>query len=358
MNNPDPVAFTIFGWDVTWYGILIALGVLGAVYIALQSAKKYRWEQDDILDVAILCIPIGIIGARLYYVIFQWPMYAADPIKIFMTWKGGLAIYGGIIGGILAAVFYCFWKKKSIWELLDIGAPCIAFGQAVGRWGNFINQEAYGAQITNPNLMWFPFAVKIDATNTIHYATFFYESAWCALVCVFLLLVRKRFRHSGDVVLAYLGLYSFERMFVEGLRTDSLMLGPLRVSQWLSGVIFCAVAIFFVGRWIYERKHPLLITNKLHTGYVWLEEAEPAAEAAGGSEERQEQEEEIDEDFDDEQTNVETIMTGKDHASVVLEAENMEDAPGENDESVVMDSDELRAKRDEKRLSGDTDQEG
>lgn len=181
MTNPSRVAFSLFGRDIYWYGILIAAAVVIGLVIAMRSAKHYGWDQDTLIDFALWAVPSAVVGARLYYVAFEWPMFQNDLLKIFRIWEGGLAIYGGVIGGVICALIFCKCRKLSFWTLADIVAPALALGQAIGRWGNFFNQEAYGAAVTNPSLMWFPMAVRIDATNTIHYATFFYESMWCLL---------------------------------------------------------------------------------------------------------------------------------------------------------------------------------
>lgn len=299
MLNPNPVAFTLLGKDIYWYGIVIALGVLMAILLAIHSGKKYGWTEDDILDFAILAIPLGVIGARLYYVVFQWDLYKDNIIDIFKIWEGGLALYGALIFGILAAIIYVRWKKIKpirLLDMLDFGVPSFALGQAIGRWGNYFNQEAYGFEVTNPAHMWFPLAVFIDKTSTIHYATFFYESLWCVLLCIFLLAVRKRFRHCGDVTLTYLMLYGFERMLVEGFRTDSLYLGVskvtqipasyafivdangIRISQLLSGLLFFAIAVFFIVRYFKEKTHPFLITNVLNANYISAQETKEVDE--------------------------------------------------------------------------------
>lgn len=269
MDNPSRVAFIVFGKEIYWYAICVSIGLISAIFLAMNSAKKYRWSEDDLVDFSILAIPLGIIGARLYYVFFEWKLYASRPLSIFFIWEGGLAIFGGIIGGVLAGVIYCAVKKKKFGELLDICAPSVALGQAIGRWGNFFNQEAYGALVTNPAHMWFPLAVRIDATNEIHYATFFYESMWCLFVVIFLLAMRKKFKYVGDLGLWYFMLYGIERMVVEEFRTDSLMAGPFKVSQLLSGILFLAIAIFMIIRYLSRKNKPLIITNKANPSYVW-----------------------------------------------------------------------------------------
>ena len=235
---------TIFGFTIHWYGVLIALGVLGAVLLAWLREERLGLKRETTLDLALICVPVGILCARLYYVIFSWDYYAAHPAEILDIRGGGLAIYGGVIGGVLAGWIYSRVKKIPFGTLADLVAPGLAFGQAVGRWGNFLNQEAYGAAVTKAHLHIFPLSVYIEGSGW-HYATFFYESLWCALICIFLLIAEKRgfFKRKGDTFLWYLFLYALERCLVEGLRTDSLYIGPLRVSQALSLTVLLVLQI-------------------------------------------------------------------------------------------------------------------
>ena len=228
-------ALTLFGFEGRWYGILIALGVLAAVLLASRREKRLGLRPDTALNIALIAVPVAIICARAYYVIFSWDYYAAHPGDILNIRQGGLAIYGGVIGGVLAGFIYCKCTRTSFAAGLDLAAPSIALGQAVGRWGNFLNQEAYGGAVANPKLRFLPLAVEIEGAGW-HWATFFYESLWCALIVIFLLAMERRrfFHRQGDVFGWYLFLYALERALVEGLRTDSLYLGPLRVSQLLS----------------------------------------------------------------------------------------------------------------------------
>ena len=227
-------ALTLFGYEVRWYGILIALGVLLAVLLADRREKRLGLKKDTALNIALIAVPVAILCARLYYVIFSWSYYAAHPADILNIRQGGMAIYGGVIGGVLAGYVYCRATRTSFAAGLDLAAPSIALGQAIGRWGNFLNQEAYGRVVANPRLRFFPLAVEIG--GNWHWATFFYESLWCALIVIFLLAMERRnfFRRRGDVFGWYLFLYGLERALVEGLRTDSLYLGSMRVSQLLS----------------------------------------------------------------------------------------------------------------------------
>ena len=240
----------IFGFPVHYYGILIALGMLLGVLIAAKREKRLGLPKDTALDLMLVCIPAAIVGARLYYVIFEFDMFRDDMLSVFDLRSGGLAIYGGLIGAFAAGAVFAKVKKLSFLKLADLAAPSIALGQAIGRWGNFFNQEAYGIEITNNALQFFPVGVYIDANAAWHCATFFYESVWCLMLAVFLLIASRRgfFRHTGDTICWYAMLYGLERAFVEGLRTDSLYLGPLRVSQALSIALILMAALVFALR--------------------------------------------------------------------------------------------------------------
>lgn len=242
-------ALTLFGFELRWYGVLIAMGVLGAVVVAQRRERRLGLPKDTALDLALVGVPAAIVGARAYYVLFSWEYYAAHPGDILNVRQGGLAIYGGVLGGVLAGWIYCRVKKIPFLACLDLAAPALALGQAVGRWGNFLNQEAYGRAVTDPGLQFFPLAVFIEGSGW-HWATFFFESLWCALIVVFLLVAERRgfFRRRGDTFGAYLFLYALERTLVEGLRTDSLYLGPLRVSQVLSLAGLLAISILLARR--------------------------------------------------------------------------------------------------------------
>lgn len=275
MQNPDRIAFSIGDLTVYWYGILMALGIIVAVLLANVEAKRKKLSNDTAVDLCLATIPLGIIGARLYYVLFNFSQYASNPISILYIWEGGLAIYGAVLGGVVGIAIYSSVKKIRLLKLFDICAPGLVLAQAIGRWGNFFNQEAYGPLVLNPAHQWFPLAVLIDATSEIHYATFFYESMWCLITFLILwFILRKRVKHDGDIFLSYVLFYSFERMFVEGLRTDSLYIGAtgIRVSQLLSAVLFLCVAAFFIIRTIRERQLQCLIWPKTETDNLSEEE--------------------------------------------------------------------------------------
>ena len=276
MNNPSRVAFTLFGRDVYWYGVLMALGILIGVWLTLREGKRKKLTEDDILDMCLVIIPSGVVGARLYYVIFEWASYASNPIRALYIWEGGLAIYGAVIGGLIGMFIYSRVKKIRFLKLADCIAPGLVLAQAIGRWGNFFNQEAFGLPINNGELMWFPFAVYIEGyhtfngqpcSNPYHMATFFYESVWCFIVFIILWSCRRKFKHDGDAILSYAALYGLERMFVERLRGDSLYIikpggsiaAGVRVSEMLSFILVVAIAAFFLIRYFKEKKLGRLI---------------------------------------------------------------------------------------------------
>jgi len=235
--------FGIEGFNIAWYGVIIASGLLLGVLLAMHRAKQRGFKSDMILDFLFLAIPLAIVGARLYYVVFEWESYAGDLSKIFAINQGGLAIYGGIIGGIIAAIIFCKVKKVPFFTLVDLVIPSLILGQAIGRWGNFVNQEAFGNIITNPSLQFFPVAVYIEQLGEWHQATFFYESAWnIVLLCVVLLLSRGKVKDGALLSTYFIG-YGIGRFLIEGLRTDSLyIVSGIRVSQLLS-LLLIAVGI-------------------------------------------------------------------------------------------------------------------
>lgn len=235
----DPVAFTVFGLEIRWYGILIASGVLIGTLIALREAKRLNLNQETLMDLLIWEIPLSVIGARVYYVIFSWDMYRDNPIEALDIRNGGLAIHGTIITAIIVAVIFAKVRKIDFWTVADACAPSIILGQAIGRWGNYANQEAHGGPT---NLPW---GIMVDGVKV--HPTFLYESIWNLLVFFFLLWYgRNKQKVKGEVFLLYLALYSMIRFFIEGLRTDSLMLGQFRVAQLISiiGVLIPTYIIY------------------------------------------------------------------------------------------------------------------
>ena len=220
-----------------WYGVLIAIGVLSAFALCVHEEKRMKLKQDTVIDLAFWVIPLGIIGARLYYAAFNWKVFAGDPLSILRVWEGGIAIYGAVIGGLIGILLFAKKHKMEPFTLTDIIVPGLALAQGIGRWGNYFNMEAYGREIANTAWHFFPIGVQIpNGTGyTWHMATFFYESCWDIIVFSLLwFIIRKRATMPGTTTLWYLLLYGLGRFFIEALRTDSLMLGSVRVSQLLS----------------------------------------------------------------------------------------------------------------------------
>jgi len=223
--------------NIPWYGILIAIGVLTAVLLCIHEEKRLQLKQDTIIDLSFWAIPLGIIGARVYYALFNWQIFMDDPLSVLRIWEGGIAIYGAVIGGLIGVLIFAKRRKLNPFVLTDIIVPGLALAQGIGRWGNYFNMEAYGREITNTAWQFFPIGVQIPGASGYawHMATFFYESIWD--VAVFALLwfvIRKRAQKPGTTTLWYLLMYGLGRFFIESLRTDSLMLGSFRVSQLLS----------------------------------------------------------------------------------------------------------------------------
>jgi phosphatidylglycerol:prolipoprotein diacylglycerol transferase len=262
--NIPSVAFTIFGYDIHWYGIIIAFGFGLAVLYGGRGAWKWKMSLDGMTDVLIWGTIFGIIGARAYYVAFEWDYYAKHINEIPMIWNGGIAIYGGIIGALIGAVIGCKVGKINFLNLLDLGALGLLIGQGIGRWGNFFNQEAFGANTTTSLFrMWSPKihdtlvetsaalaekGMSVNPDLPVH-PTFLYESVWCLLSFLILhIIVNKARWFKGEVFMLYCVLYGAERMVVEGLRTDSLYIAntTIRVAQLLSAIIVVVALAFFI----------------------------------------------------------------------------------------------------------------
>lgn len=246
----NPVAFTIFGVDIMWYGVLISTGVLLGVVFALRECKRIGFKEDNLLDFLLYAIPAAIVGARAYYVIFSWDFYSKNPDQIINIRNGGLAIHGALIAGVIVGVLFCKIRKIKVLELLDIVMPSVALGQAIGRWGNFINQEAHGGPTD------LPWGIIVNGQKV--HPTFLYESVIDFCIFLFLIWFRKNKKTTdGQVLGLYLILYSAGRFFVEGLRTDSLMFLGMRVAQLISlGSILLGVILL-----VYFKKRNNSIKN-------------------------------------------------------------------------------------------------
>ncbi|MSS20639.1 prolipoprotein diacylglyceryl transferase [Pseudoramibacter porci] len=251
MRAPNPIALQIGSLTVRWYGVLIASALVIGLLIAAKRADHAGIARDDIYDFFIVMVPSIIVGARLWYVIFQWDYYSRFPGDIIKIWNGGLAIHGGIIAGLIAGALFCKARKLSFLKLADVLIPALPLGQAIGRWGNFFNQEAYGRQTDLP----WAITVHDPRLGWIHvHPTFLYESVWD--LCVFLILLfvveRKIKKSDGELLFSYFILYSIGRFFIEGLRTDSLMFFGLRTAQLVSLALIAAGIVGLL--WLKKRR--------------------------------------------------------------------------------------------------------
>ena len=262
-QSPGPILFEIGPIIIRWYGLLIASAVLIGVFLAEYLAKRRNVKPYLLGDLAIWLIIAAIPCARIYYVLFQWQEYAERPGDIVAIWKGGIAIHGAIIGGILAALIFARLNKVSFWQLADLVAPSLILGQAIGRWGNFFNSEAFGRPTDLPWKLYIPPSNRpLEYINYEYFhPTFLYESLWNLMVFALLLwlffwgLKNQERLKVGTLALVYAIAYSSGRIWIEGLRTDSLMLGPLRIAQIVSLV---AIALGLAGlAWLYWFQRPL-----------------------------------------------------------------------------------------------------
>lgn len=269
-----PNGFSIGSLNIKFYGILMATAMAIGVILACINAKKRNLKSNDILVLACYVLPLAVIGARVCYFIFENDRFSSF-WQIFEIWKGGLAIYGGVIGGALGILLFCLIHKKNFLDVADVAVPSLILGQAIGRWGNFFNQEAYGYAINDPKWQFFPFGVYIEnCTQEIcnctgsgwHLATFFYEFVFNILIFIVLMvLLRKiKIKEKGIVMASYLLMYGLVRFFIEGLRTDPLMIGEVRAAQLFSGLIFAFAIIFILV--VYILKYKKLKQKKICEG--------------------------------------------------------------------------------------------
>ncbi|MBT0924146.1 prolipoprotein diacylglyceryl transferase [Streptococcus parasanguinis] len=258
----NPVALQLGPISIRWYAICIVSGLILAVYLSMKEAPRKKIDPDDIIDFILIAFPLAIVGARLYYVIFEWGYYSQHLGEIFAIWNGGIAIYGGLLTGAL--VLYLFSRRRLIEpiDFLDIAAPSVMIAQSIGRWGNFFNQEAYGAAVKSLNYLPSFIRDQMYIDGSYRQPTFLYESIWNLLGFLLILILRRKpqFLRQGEVTAFYLIWYGFGRMIIEGMRTDSLMFAGLRVSQWLSMIlILVGLAIFIYQR---RKKAPYYVEAK------------------------------------------------------------------------------------------------
>ncbi len=258
--NIDRIAFSLGGLSVRWYGVIIALGFLLAVWYCLRRCRDVGLKTDDLIDLLIFCVPIAIIGARAYYVIFMYDqLYYYDTAAIFRIWDGGLAIYGAIIFALITTFVFARIRRIRLGALLDIGAMGLLIGQAIGRWGNFVNQEAYGG-VTNHFMR---MGIYVNGVLTTVHPTFLYESVWNALGFLLLHLYFKRRRYSGEIFLLYAGWYGLGRGIIEGMRTDSLYFfgSGLRISQFVGFFSLILAAGLLIYFYLFREREPEQLTN-------------------------------------------------------------------------------------------------
>ena len=240
--NISEIAISIGEIDIHWYAVFIAIAVALGILMCKIYDGKFEIKFDDVFDMSLFVIPISIISARLYYILFNFSYYFSNPASIFAVRSGGMAIYGTIIGGAIACYILCKKKKINILDLLDYVVPCLALGQAIGRLGNFVNVEAYGSQTLLP---WRMGIYEGGKYIEVH-PTFLYELLVTLFIFIFLTIKKDKKRFKGEYTCIYLIIYGFARMLIEGLRTDSLMIGPLRVSQILSGILFVVFTVIYL----------------------------------------------------------------------------------------------------------------
>ena len=275
--NP-PRGFQIGSMSVYFYGVIIAFGLLLAVLYGLKRSSQFGLKEDDILDGVLGIVPLSIIFARAYYCIFSWADFKDNPIEVLYIWNGGIAIYGAVIGAALGVMLFSLIKKVKLAAVLDLVAISFLIGQFIGRWGNFFNREAFGAETD--------VFIRMGIGSTYHHPTFLYESLWNVVGFVLLHFLSKHRRYDGQMALGYAAWYGLGRTFIEGLRTDSLYWGNFRVSQLLAAVTCFAAAIILVV--MAFRKHD---KAKLFVNVVAAREAEAAlaAEAEEAAEEAEEE---------------------------------------------------------------------
>ncbi len=290
--NP-PRGFSLGSLDVRFYGIIIALGLLLAVIYGLKRGKQFGIKEDDILDGILGIVPFAIICARAYYCIFAWEEYAANPISVLYIWQGGLAIYGGVIGAFIGVVALCLIKKIKLPALLDLVCLGFLIGQCIGRWGNFFNREAFGAE-TDSFIRMGLFDSATEEWKYYH-PTFLYESLWNLAGFVILHFLSKKRKYDGQIALGYVAWYGLGRTLIEGLRMDSLMLGTFRVSQLLAAVSCFAAATVLVALAFRKHSPEKLYVNQVAVAAAkeeaLIEEELPAEEEAPVEEDVSEPEE-------------------------------------------------------------------
>lgn len=267
----DPIrAFQIGPLSIHLYGILIATGLLLAIVYAWKRCNQFGIRKDDITDGVLYVVPFAVLCARFYYCAFKWENYASNPISVLYIWEGGLAIYGGVIGALIGVAVYCWAKKIKIPALLDLVALGFLIGQSLGRWGNFFNREAFGAE--TDSFLRMGLLNKLTGDVTYHHPTFLYESLWNLAGFVILHFLSKKRQYDGQIALGYALWYGLGRAFIEGLRTDSLYWGPFRVSQLLAAFSCIAAAVLLTVMAFRKHDPEKLFVNQQTAKEVPVEE--------------------------------------------------------------------------------------
>ena len=267
----DPVMFTIFGINIHWYSVLILIGIIIGIILLEREAKRFKYPKDLIFNICFWAIIMGIIGARIYYVIFNFSYYSNNLLEIFAIWNGGLAIHGGIIAGVITVIFFAKKYHLNFLKLLDMAAPSLILAQAIGRWGNFFNGEAHGIATTYTELknLWVPEFV-IDGMNIggVYYLpTFYFESLWCLLGFIILIIIRRmKYIKVGATTSIYLMWYSLGRFFIEAWRTDSLMIGGFKVAQIISVILFITGLVYLI--YLSRKGKYEILYNDINAGRV------------------------------------------------------------------------------------------
>ncbi len=282
--NPDRV-LQIGSLSIHYYGLIIAIGLALAVVYGLRRRKVFGLTEDDILDGALLIVPFAIICARAYYCAFSWDSFKDNPISVLYIWNGGIAIYGGVIGAALGILVYCKVKKLSIGATLDLVALGFLIGQAIGRWGNFMNREAFGAPVSQDYFFAMGLFNRYLGEYQYFHPTFLYESLWNAAGFVALHFLAKKRQYDGQIALGYVAWYGLGRTIIEGLRTDSLWWGPFRVSQLLAAVSCVAAVVVLLIQAFRAHDRANLYVNRVAAKAADEMPEEAAEETAENAEE-------------------------------------------------------------------------
>ena len=282
----NPVAFTLFGRGVAWYGIIIAAGFLLAALYVLRRAPSFGLNEDIVIDAMLWATPVAIICARAYYVTFNFDLYRDDPLSMLYIWEGGLAIYGGVIGALLTLAVFCKVRHVKFRALADLGAMGLLIGQIIGRWGNFVNCEAHGGETTLPWRMVITYSPESADLAVGYHPTFLYESLWNLLGFVLIHFYSKKHRKfRGEICLMYITWYGLGRGFIEGLRTDSLYFfgTNMRVSQFVGFASFIVGLALLIYNWMFKVHDAEEVTALAYTPKAAVTEPAADAESTGGA---------------------------------------------------------------------------